>query len=334
MALQRDTLYAGRFSTATTAHPQGAFKNRTTPTAQDGSYLEKDWLNDWDGFFGSLLSNAGLTPNGNVDAVGASQYYTALSILLSTNFNRTLLTTPVGTSRNLKCSVTAASVTATFTANELVVGTSLSGSKYHISSFSKSITLTTTGAGGMDTGSAPVSGYVAIYAIYNPTTQTSALLGYNATSVVAPEVYSGSNLPVGYTASALISVLPTNSSSQFKPIEQLDRAVSFVPVTAVSSTLTSLTTTQVSVSSIIPKNAGAVSGWAQIANSSTSFCPLFVSLSETLATVGSQLIGGYATAQGVFRNLKITVSQSIFYGISQGAGYSSVTTIAINGYTF
>ena len=212
MALQRDTLYAGRFDTATSAHPQGAFKNRTTSTSQDGSYLEKQWLNDWDGFFGSLLSSTGLTPNGNVDAVGASQYYTALSTLIAANFNRTILTSPVGTSRNLKCSITAASATATFTADELVLGTALNGQKYHISSLSTSINLATTGAGGMDIGSAPVSGYVAIYAIYNPTTSTSALLAVNTTSVTAPEVYGGSKMPSGYTASALIAVWPTDSS--------------------------------------------------------------------------------------------------------------------------
>ena len=78
MALQRDTHYPGRYSTGDAAHPQGAFKNRTTPTSQDGSYLEKDWLNDWDGFFASLLNNAGLTPDGNIDGVGASQYFSAL----------------------------------------------------------------------------------------------------------------------------------------------------------------------------------------------------------------------------------------------------------------
>ena len=69
--------------TGDSAHPQGAFKNRTTPTAQDGSYLEAQWLNDWDGFFGSLLNKAGLTPDGNVDAVGDSQYFTALQELVS-----------------------------------------------------------------------------------------------------------------------------------------------------------------------------------------------------------------------------------------------------------
>jgi len=78
MALQRDTYYPGRYSTGDAAHPQGAFKNRTTPTSQDGSYLEKDWLNDWDGFFASLLDEAGITPDDSIDEVGASQYYDAL----------------------------------------------------------------------------------------------------------------------------------------------------------------------------------------------------------------------------------------------------------------
>lgn len=78
MALKRNERYPGRFQNPTSAHPQGAFKNRTSPTSQDGSYLESDWANDWSGFFESLLSAAGITPNGNVDAVGASQYFNAL----------------------------------------------------------------------------------------------------------------------------------------------------------------------------------------------------------------------------------------------------------------
>lgn len=81
MALKRNERYPGRFSNPTVDHPQGAFKNRSAPGAQDGSYLEQDWANDWDGFFSSLLSEAGITANGNVDAVGSSQYYTALTQL-------------------------------------------------------------------------------------------------------------------------------------------------------------------------------------------------------------------------------------------------------------
>ena len=58
MALKRNERYPGRFGNPNAAHPQGAFKNRTSPTSQDGSYLESDWANDWDGFFARLLTVA------------------------------------------------------------------------------------------------------------------------------------------------------------------------------------------------------------------------------------------------------------------------------------
>jgi hypothetical protein len=85
MALQRDTKYPGRFTASSAGQPQGAFKNRTSTTSKDGSYLEKDWANDWSGFFSSLLDNAGLTPDGNVDEVGASQYFEALEDVCAIN---------------------------------------------------------------------------------------------------------------------------------------------------------------------------------------------------------------------------------------------------------
>lgn len=78
MALRRDTSYPGRFSPASSQHPQGAFKNRTSPTAQDGSYMEEKWANDWSGFFEKLLTVASITPNNQVDTALNSQYYDAL----------------------------------------------------------------------------------------------------------------------------------------------------------------------------------------------------------------------------------------------------------------
>lgn len=82
MALQRDARYPGRWTAASGGHPQGAFKNRTAPGSLDGSYIEQDWANDWDGFFGSLLTASAITANGTVDAVGASQYFTALTAVI------------------------------------------------------------------------------------------------------------------------------------------------------------------------------------------------------------------------------------------------------------
>ena len=81
MALDRSNRYPGRFENPTTGQPQGAFKNRTSPTAEDGSYFEADWANDMSGFFGAILSNAGVSPNGTVDTASSSQVYDALKTL-------------------------------------------------------------------------------------------------------------------------------------------------------------------------------------------------------------------------------------------------------------
>ncbi|HFT8927526.1 TPA: carbohydrate kinase, partial [Escherichia coli] len=89
------------------------------------------------------------------------------------------LTGIIGQSRNAAMRITAASSTATWTADELVVETAIGGTQYRLNNLSLSINLATTGAGGMDTGAAPASGFVAIYAIYNPTTKTTAALAVN-----------------------------------------------------------------------------------------------------------------------------------------------------------
>lgn len=81
MSLKLNERYPGRYNNPSADYPLGSFKNRTAPGAKDGSYLEQDWANDKEGFFQSLLSLAGITPNGSVDKVGASQFFDALQRL-------------------------------------------------------------------------------------------------------------------------------------------------------------------------------------------------------------------------------------------------------------
>lgn len=83
MAMIRYQRYPNAFSPKTTLQPQGGFKNRSAPEALDGTYLEKDWANDWSGFFSSLLVRANIEPNGLVDNATASQYYDALWTLMN-----------------------------------------------------------------------------------------------------------------------------------------------------------------------------------------------------------------------------------------------------------
>ncbi|HDL7325734.1 TPA: phage tail protein, partial [Yersinia enterocolitica] len=163
------------------------------------------------------------------------------------------LTGVVGTARNARMSVTAPSATATFTAEELIVQAGLGWLQYKLAGFNKSVNLGITGAGGMDTGSAPANGFVALYVIYNPTTQGSALLAVNATSTVAPEVCMGV-MPAGYTASALVSVWGI-TSSLFRIGFQSNRHIA-IPTTNIYSVSGGTTTqTVLGVSPVAPPNA-------------------------------------------------------------------------------
>jgi hypothetical protein len=181
----------------------------------------------------------------------------------------------VGTARNLAAYLAAASASATFTADEIVVESTLGGLRYCLPSYSQTINLATTGAGGMDTGTAPVSGYVALYAIYKPSTNTISILATNAASLVG-NVYGGANMPSGYTASALLMVWPTNGSSQLVQGLTQDREFSRIFNQVLSSTSTPASFTSLSISGVVPANAKSVSGTIQISSSATATSQLFV----------------------------------------------------------
>lgn len=318
MALKLNERYPGRFNSPTTQYPQGSFKNRTAPGAKDGSYLEQDWANDKLAFYSSLLSGANITANGNVDTVGASQHYDAL--LLNTQRG------VIGTSRNAKMSVTAASATATFTADELIVQTALGGRQYKLTNFNKIINLATNGAGGMDTGTVPAAGFVALYAIYNPTTQVSALLAVNATSVLAAEVYGGANMPAGYTGSALVSVWKT-ASSQFSVGYQFGRSVHFPRITIFNTSTQQASMTALNLSTYIPVNAVNCSVDASVNSSASTSGGFGFSSSASgiawKATAGYTSSGIGVTGQGL--DIPIITSQTIYYAVTIGTGTLTFT---------
>ncbi|WP_244107582.1 hypothetical protein [Burkholderia anthina] len=193
----------------------------------------------------AILTAAGITP----DRTNNAQVAIAIQKLISQS------AATIGSSRNLAMSIAAASSTANLTADEIVVGSSLGGAKFVLGSFSKSINLAITGVGGMDAGSAPASGYVAIYAIYNPTTGANALIATNATNAVAPNVYGGGSMPAGYVASALVAVVPTNASGQFAICTVHGRKVYIPNTQAAISTSQIASPTLLSISAIVPKNA-------------------------------------------------------------------------------
>lgn len=244
------------------------------------------------------------------------------------------LTGVVGTSRNAKMSVTVASATATFTADELIVQAALGGRQYKLSSFNKTINLATTGAGGMDAGVAPATGWVALYAIYNPTTQASALLAVNATAVTAPEVYGGANMPAGYTASALVAVWGT-ASSLLKVGFLSNRHVS-IPTVGIYSVGTGTTTqTQLSVAPAAPPNATSVDMSITVGETLAG-TGVAMSLSSSLSGIGqfgaSAVVSGATSSTGETGTLSLIETQRLYFSMSNSNAGSY--SISCRGYNF
>ena len=242
----------------------------------------------------------------------------------------------VGSVRNLVMSVAAASASATLTADEIVVETALGGVRCCLPSFNQTINLATTGAGGMDTGSAPVSGYVALYAIYNPTTQTAALLAKNATSAVQPNVYGGANMPVGYTASGLISVWPTNGSGQFIVGTQNDRKFIMAISTALSTSTQAPSLTSLSISASVPLNAKRIYGSTNVGNGGASGTSAATLVASTAAQIGPQWNQTWLQPGQLVQNflLDLTTPQILYYTWSLTPSMSGTYAIYIHGYEF
>ncbi|WP_434715520.1 hypothetical protein [Paraburkholderia sp. A3RO-2L] len=304
-----DATAATSLPTPETAGTEGYFTEGNPATGTPATKVRGSWLNMIQEELCAILAAAGITRSKTT----YNQVNSALQKMYAP---------VVGTVRNLTMSVTAASATATLTADEIIVESALGGQPFKLASLNKTINLATTGAGGMDTGSAPVSGYVALYAIYNPTTGASALLATNATSAVAPNVYGGANMPSGYTASALVSAWPTNSSRQFVQAYQRDRTINLIAATALSSSVNQSTYTLLSLASIVPPNAIEVGGTMNGLSTSSTTIIVNVSPNGSL-DIRQAATSGNLQCVAPFNSLKLIAQQGIYYVATCGAGTPS-----------
>ena len=168
--------------------------------------------------------------------IGSVDYYITLQQALSLVTSASLglgsgLTGTVGDHRNSSMIISTAGLTGTFTADSIIVETTDMTVQYRLNGINKIINIGTTGIGGMDHGAAPVSGIVGVYLIYNPTTNVYGLLGVNGSAAKLTEIYSGSYMPTGFTASALVSMWATDPSGNLIVGAQVGRRVEFPTVT-------------------------------------------------------------------------------------------------------
>lgn len=252
------------------------------------------------------------------------------------------LTGIVGQSRNATISIIAPSASSTFKADELIVQTALGGTQYKLTNVNVTGSLSAVGAGGVDVaGTVPTTGYMAKYVIYNPQSGAEALLYQNATSAKVPEVYSGTAMPAGYTASALVSIWPVNGL-QFAVGNQKGRKVS-IPVSTIVATTSSTTSGNSTVgtftSNLIPFNAVLIDGnciilanGGQQAEVSLPSVPVpGTGLRFAINAIASAVSMGNAQC---FSNYPIYTPQSVLIYAFSTNGTTFDYTITINGYTF
>ena len=257
---------------------------------------------------------------------------------LATQVQSILVNGPVvGSMRNAKMTVGAASTSATFTADEVIVEDPVTKASYRLTSFNKAANLATVGIGGMDNGVAPTSGYVAWYAVFNPDTLMSGIVVQNATAGVAPNTYTGAFMPAGYTASALISVWPTNASKQLVIGHQVDREVHLTYVGVLSTAVQQPAFASLSIAAAVPLNARKVSVLVNI--SSTAASGGVLDTAASASGIGTKNLNFTSSAvgqwglQAMHENLPIITPQTIYYIATNSAG-TPVFSIFVTSYVF
>lgn len=185
----------------------------------------------------------------------------------------------------------------------------------------------------MDVGNVPEVGFIAIYAIFNPTSGATALLGADATAITAPETYSGENMPVGYTASALVSVWRV-ASGQFTVGYQLGRNIYMSLQTAYSTTVPSTELHPVSFSQFVPLNAVSVSGHGQSNGTlAPTNCIWVVAGDKTgigQISTGTSNTGNLIT----YKDVPLITPQTVYLYAYTANGEFASAFFGVNGYVF
>jgi hypothetical protein len=128
-------------------------------------------------------------------------------------------------------------------------------------------------------------------------------------------------MPAGYTASALISVWPTNASGQFKVAFQRGRRLSFAVAQFLSTTTSTVVLTPLAIT-VVPLNAVSIGG-VVVATSNTGG-NLGVAVAADSTGVGFQNTNSDSTrATGNF-NLDLLTPQNFYFSTS-GTGTANFT---------
>ena len=83
MSIRLFDKYGPRATAPTANYPEGSYKNESVPGANDGTPVEIDWANDYEGFTQALLAEAGISADGNPDTAISSQRLEAIKTVVA-----------------------------------------------------------------------------------------------------------------------------------------------------------------------------------------------------------------------------------------------------------
>lgn len=211
---------------------------------------------------------------------------------------------------------TTAVTTLTITADAIVLANS-SGDEKTVSSVSESLDITTSGIGGLDTGSEANSTWYHIWVIAKEDGTTDALLSASSSSPT---------LPSGYTFKGYVGAVYNDSSGDLVGMRQVGNLVATengTPLSAGSAT----TLTSVSLAAMVPATARALKCSLSLQDTGGTVRSGNVSSHSTL--LHSTLVtnpGGATTAVGVPATIPLTTAQTVWYNVGGATGRLTITS--------
>lgn len=203
------------------------------------------------------------------------------------------------------------------------------------------IDLATSGAGGVATGSkVTVSSYVGLYHIYNKTTGDQKLLAVDAALKKLPEVCDPALLPQGYGFSALLSVVPTDSTGKMVQHLLSERHIACGGILAITSDRPAengRTITQHEVGSKICLNSKSMSLRVEITAAVATMYDLFVGALPG-DTINECSQNGYIPSAGPVGGfsgrIPIGESTSLYLNSANSAHTTMHVSVYLTGFDF
>ncbi|WP_311968582.1 phage tail protein [Pseudomonas baltica] len=297
----------------------------------------------------SVLQGGEIAANGELVLQWNSAIGTGSWVLLS-NAGGAPLSAPAGigpSARIRNITIVGATISG-WVDDWVIVGVANSSKTWKIPNFSAQLSLSKTGIGGLDTGSATANGFLLVYAAYNPVTKAYGVFGQMESAgtvgtVGAPATYQGANLPAGYTATALIGIAPVGSTpTTFGAFTQVGRRVRLAQSAIVSlSAIPTSQSWQTVASASIPFGALSVDGFLSMtSNYSSGPMTLQGGIAAVAGGSATQILltssSGLCSNNNSFADLPIHTPRTIAYFF-----FNSVSTTAailaaaiLTGFTF